>query len=358
MKIGVATTTINVPTALQLYHAHDPDVGFFVAGDLKTPEAECADVVNQCGANSFYLSVEKQKALGYKCSELIGWNQIARRNIAILECLRWGADVIVLLDDDNLAVDRNYFQHFRRILTQPLSLAHPAFSGLEATSESGWFDVGSLLYSDHDNSACPHRGFPHALSSCSTSTPAFSPITDAKVGVAAGICMGDPDISAVQRIARGPIVNHTSKLLDAGIVVDPRKTRTVYNSQNTAFIRELAPCFLMVPQFGRHDDIFASIIAQQVMAARNLHVHFGEPFIWQQRNAHNLIKDLEAEIWGMKHILNFSEAVANAPMRRVDVSITNRVRDIYDHLHHTWPDCPRYVGQLADAWLEDIESVL
>lgn len=355
MKVAVATTTINVLHALKLYHAYNPDVAFFVAGDLKTPEAECADLINQCGANAFYLSVETQKKLGYKCSELISWNTISRRNISILESLKWGADIIVLLDDDNIGIDRNYFAHFRRILMQPLSLAHPAFDGLEATSKSGWFDVGSLLYSDYDNSACPHRGFPHELSSCSTSTPIFSPLTNARVGVAAGICMGDPDISAVQRIVRHPTVNHASKLLDAGIVVDPSKTRTVFNSQNTAFIRELAPAFLMVPQFQRYDDIFASIIAQQVMAARKLHVHFGEPFIWQQRNAHNLVKDLEAEIWGMKHILDFSEAVSVVPKRD---SVTDHVRNIYDYLHGAWLDCPPRVGQLADAWLEDVSKVL
>ncbi len=350
MRIAVATTTINVPSVLKLYAEYGQartvfeDVGFFVAGDLKTSEAECADLVNQCGANAHYLSVEKQKSLGYKCSELISWNTISRRNIALLEALKWGADIIVLLDDDNLPIDNLYFNHFREILST-------SFNGLRTTALQGWFDVGQLLYDDFDNSSCPHRGFPHTKHS----PPIFSPITNAKVGVAAGICLGDPDISAVQRIARGPISHHASKLLDAGIVVDPWKTRTVFNSQNTAFIRELAPCFLMLPQFQRYDDIFASIVAQQVMAARKLHVHFGPPFAYQQRNEHDLVKDLEAELWGMKHILSFSEQVASALNGS---SISGHVRNIYDRLHSNWDGCPKYVGQLADAWLEDIAGVM
>ena len=85
MKVAIATTTINVPKLLELLHAHDPDVGIFVAGDLKTPEPQCADFVNKLGANAWYLSVETQKSLGYACSELIGWNCIQRRNIAKAE---------------------------------------------------------------------------------------------------------------------------------------------------------------------------------------------------------------------------------------------------------------------------------
>ena len=49
MKVALITTTINIPRGLSLYRAHDPDVMFFVAGDLKTPEPQCADFVNTLG---------------------------------------------------------------------------------------------------------------------------------------------------------------------------------------------------------------------------------------------------------------------------------------------------------------------
>ena len=96
--------------------------------------------------------------------------------------------------------------------------------------------------------------------------------------------LGDPDTSAVDRISRHPTVHQVSELLRAGIVTDPRECYAPLNSQNIAFVRELAPCFLMVPVFGRYDDIYASLLAQRVMREHNFHVHFGQPFVWQQRN--------------------------------------------------------------------------
>ena len=102
MKTALITTTINVPRVLSLYRAHDPDVMFFVAGDLKTPletDIFCGEI-DKC----VYLSPELQKMHNYKSSELIGWNNDSRRNVALLEAMRWGAELIVSVDDDMLCV--------------------------------------------------------------------------------------------------------------------------------------------------------------------------------------------------------------------------------------------------------------
>ena len=320
MKTALITTTINIPVVLQLYRKLDPSVFFFVAADRKTPlEAYqlCADI-----PDCEIYSPDRQTELGYECSSLLGWNTIARRNIALLEALKWGADVIVTIDDDNIPANPLYFSSFNFWIL---------FNGLEATSASGWFDVGTLL-----DPISPHRGFPHT----EASPPIFRPVVDAKIGVAAGICLGDPDISAVTRIANAPTVHRVSELLRAGIVTDPRVTRTVFNSQNTAFIRELAPCFLMVPQFGRYDDIFASLVAQRVMANLGLYVHFGQPFVWQQRNQHDLLKDLAAEQWGAENILDIAEALSTTKFPiKIKVGVPN-------------------LQELFYAWDADIEKVM
>lgn len=334
-KIALATTTINVPTVLELYRAHDPDVAIIVAGDERTPHKETADLVDGLG-NAIYLSPAAQRDLGYKCSDLIGWNTIARRNIATLEALKWGADIIVFIDDDNIPLNPSYFCDFQHVLTTP-------FSGLQASSASGWFDVGTLLQPE-----APHRGFPYEKAS----PPIIKHTTNAKVGVAAGICLGDPDISAITRIARHPIVHQTSKLLDAGIVVDPSNW-TVFNSQNTAFIRELAPCFLMGPQFQRYDDIFASLIAQQYMRAHGLHVHFGCPMVFQQRNKHNLFNDLRAELHGETSIFDFVKQLAVS----AGGSATDAVARMYEQLNERAFLFPE-IYWFVDAWLEDVSKVL
>ena len=343
MKVACVTTTINVPKVLQLYRAYATagigtpygyDVEFFVAGDLKTGPG-CADFCNSLD-NVFYLSSDTQKALGYRCSEMLGWNTLARRNIATLEALKFGADIIVLVDDDNVPMNEFYFNSHVKALTAP-------HSGIKVTGQNGWFDVGQFL-----DPIAPHRGYPHTK----YGAVACDPIVGAKVGVNAGICMGDPDISAYFRIANHPTVHRASILLDDGVVVDPDTSWTVFNSQNTAFIRELAPAMFMMPGVGRYDDIYASLICQRVMRERDMHVKFGRPYIFQERNHHDLLKDLRAEIDGMENIVAFANQLDLLDLNKM--SVIDAVRCIYS----SDDILPTKSVQSAHAFLEDCEKIL
>lgn len=288
-RVAVATTTINIPHALELMRACDPFVQFFVAGDRKTP-VETAAFVNAI-ENARYIPPSEQNR--WECSELIGWNCIQRRNVAILEALEWGADIIVLWDDDNIPIDINYFDHFVSRFAYP-------FNGPGVIGFDYWFDPGNLL-----KPKAKHRGFPCNVKSLWS----VKPMVNANIGVCAGLCLGDPDIDAVTRIATAPEVHGVSELARSGVVVDP-STWTVYNSQNSAFIRALAPFMFMLPGCGRYDDIYASLICQWTMRRRGLHVHFGPPMIWQSRNPHDLMRDLYGEIEGMGKIKRFAEFLA------------------------------------------------
>lgn len=334
MKIALATTTINVPVALKLYRALDPDVRFFVAGDLKTPP-EAKAFVNSLG-NAVYLTPEMQKA--WRCSELIGWNCIQRRNIAILEALKWGADIIVFWDDDNLPVTPDYFGEFCRALRKT--------DGLAVSGTNGWFDVGQLL-----TPPVPHRGLPieHRNESFTV-----SPITGVRVGVAAGICIGDPDILSIDRISRAPICHGVSELLRAGVVVDPMLSWTVFNSQNTAFIRELAPAMFLPPGIGRYDDIVASLVCQRVMRETGHVTHFGPPMIWQSRNPHNLVRDLKDEMWGMENIGFVAEYLDAKFEEETPLGLT---RAIYSYFSET-TFFPKNAWSAAMAWCDDVREAM
>jgi hypothetical protein len=369
MRTALITTTINIPKVLELYRAHSEDVRFFVAMDKKTPTAafELCNGMENCEALS-------EHGHYWKCSELIGWNTIARRNIAMLEALKWGADIIVTIDDDNIPLNGHYFWSFE-------SAIENGFAGIQASSESGWFDVGQLL-----DPIAPHRGFPHVKAS----TPTYSYCTQRKVGVAAGICLGDPDISATTRIARAPVVHRVSELLRAGIVVDPAGPRavdrvtmeagvvervgvteramlpmvrmtnrgcwTVFNSQNTAIIRELAPAFFMVPQWGRYDDIYGSLLVQRLMRERGYVTHFGQPFVWQQRNRHDLLRDLRAEQFGSERILDFAQWLDGFVFTGKE-KVTDCFRIIFHNLPDWMPDRSK-IEEMLFAWCSDVDSVL
>lgn len=338
MRTALITTTINVPRVLELYRKLGPDVRFFVAGDKKTPR-EAYEFVLSLGENSTVCLPESGHK--WKCSEPIGWNCIQRRNIALLEAVKWGADNIVTIDDDNVAFDGGYFESF----IDALDNSRPWF-GLLASSPTAWFDPGCLLVPQ-----TKHRGFPINVKS----EPSFSHVVDAKIGVAAGLCLGDPDIDAVTRIATAPIIHSVSELGRAGVVVAPG-CKTVFNSQNTAFIRELAPAMFMMPGVGRYDDIYASLITQRVMRERGLHVHFGQPFVWQQRNQHNLVNDLRMEIDGMENVEKFA-AWLDAHEFTSHASVTQQVREIFE-CNGCISLLPTKSVRAAHAFLDDMEDIL
>ncbi len=197
--------------------------------------------------------------------------------------------------------------------------------------------------------AC-QRGYPQHLPPFPTT---LHPVVDAQIGVAQGMILGDPDTSAIDRISKRPETHQLSELLRAGVITDPRdRTYAPLNSQNTAFLRELAPCFLMVPSYGRYDDIYASLVAQRVMRERGLCVHYGQPFVWQERNPHNLLKDLAQEQWGAEHIIEFAAWLDSF----------NGVADAIPFLRLMATNLPSFIPpatqELWLAWLDDCEKVL
>ena len=118
-----------MPTVLSLYRACDPDVMFFIAGDRKTDDLAVTNFLIDI-PNHAYYGIDTQHKLGYKCSRLLGENTITRRNIMLLEALKWGADVIVTVDDDNIPLDKTYFSNFETV-----SWASQAIKKINITQE-------------------------------------------------------------------------------------------------------------------------------------------------------------------------------------------------------------------------------
>jgi hypothetical protein len=334
MRVALCTTTINVPHVLKLYRACDADVKFFIATDDKTP----LDAPVWGELSNF----DATRGEDWKCSPLIGFSSIQRRNIAFLEALRWGADAIVSIDDDNAPTSTNYFEQITAPLLQP-------FNGIMSNninSDQSWFDVGSLLYPH-----AKHRGLPVGYA---PERNQFTHVVDQRVGVAAGVCLGDPDIDAVTRISRAPEVHQVSQLLENGVVNNPH-TWTVFNSQNTAIRRELVPAWGMLPFVGRMDDIYASLIAQRVMRERGMAVHFGRPYVWQQRNEHNLVKDLRGEIDGYENVAKLADVLDHIVL--LGKSVIDDCRTIWSTLNHVDYIPGRTVSAMM-AYIDDCERAM
>ena len=339
MRIALITTTIYVPTVLEHYRRLDSGVAMFVAGDRQTPHVAARSFIESLGNATYYSDADQEK-LGYKSSAVIGWNKIMRRNIALLEALRWGADIIVSVDDDNIPLESNYFEGFRNILSTP-------YYGVMASSERGWINVGEFLVPQ-----VYHRGFPYEFRNEDLKV-SLRPVSEIRVGVAAGLWLGDPDVDAMERITLRPTVYQVSKVLQLGLIVD-QTCLSPFNSQNTAYIAELAPLMMVLVGVGRYDDIWASYIAQRVMAETDYRVHFGTPLVWQQRNPQSLWKNLKDELFGMEFSARFC-----ADLRSTNLGVGGvlcKLRRLYEHMRR-WDYLPSEVYELGKAWAADIEKV-
>jgi hypothetical protein len=341
MKIALATTTIHVPHTLKLMRKCDPNARFFVAGDTRTPP----EVASFEDPHYHYSGFECPIPNSWKCSGTIGWNTLARRNIAFLEALKWGADIIYSWDNDNTPTNTGLFTDVEYALAW-----NQMFNGIKVSRgnliERAWFDPGALLIP-----RTRHRGYPHNSIWQGMRTES---VTDAKVGVNAGLIIGNPDVDATTRMEMKPDIAQVHVLGQYGVVVDPGMW-TVFNTQNTSVVRELVPAWFLMPGTGRHDDIYASLIVQRVGRERGYHVKFGAPLCYQERNPHDSLVDLRAEIDGMENVSKLAELLDSIVLP--GKSVIDDTRTIYQTFEHA-DFIPDHAIYAAYKWLEDCEGVI
>lgn len=346
--IALITTTITVPTVLAEYRRIGPDVEIIVAGDVTGPQAEIANFCHSINAR--YISYEEQGRLGYAVHDIIGPRSIQRRNIAILEAIRSGANIIYTMDTDNSLIDEQHFTNIHAHLSQPQTRT-------VYTSSTGWLDVGAFASPETYTA----RGFP--VTRWHESASYLTRRAQVHIGVFSSLILSDPDISAVERILLKPDVTDYDIGVNHVITIDPKATWAPINTQATAVVREVSPLLFVLPGVGRFDDILALYIAQRVMQATDYHVGFGAPFVRQDRHEHDLLKDLEHELFGMRYTERFCDLLHAAPTSP-DASIIDNLDAVCRHIeHHAWTDTDDYflpdqTARFMNAWVEDVGRLL
>ncbi len=293
MKKAIVTTTINAPTKA-IYKfveiAKRDDWHIFIVGDQKTPHAAYKQLQldNECVT---YITPEMQEEASPLLSELIGWNCIQRRNFGFIWAFRAGAEVIATVDDDNIPYD-NWGQY--------LSLGHKPLLAVYEADEI--FDP----FMGSNTQGLWHRGFPIQLMESRTRANRLRGSEKDLLRlkntclVQADFWDGEPDVDAVCRIAKGPFECRFDHDRFAGTAPGP------FNSQNTFFHRDAFPHYFLFPHIGRMDDIWASYVLQALFPDS---VVYGPASVYQERNPHDLSKDLAAEMIGYKETLNFCRAI-------------------------------------------------
>lgn len=272
MKQVIVTTTINPPTkAVRLFDAL-PDWDLVVIGDLKTPK----DYHLERGV---YMSPEQQEKYDRTLSDAIGWNCIQRRNFGLLLAHEMKADLVAVIDDDNIPLDS---------WGRDLLVGREARVNFYQTDAAAFDPVGATNYPH-----LWHRGFPIQLlrqRDYSRKEPAIV-VAD----IQADFWNGDPDVDAVCRMEHGPECD-----FDPACFPMASSKPAPFNSQNTFLSAKVLRHYFLFPHIGRMDDIWASYYVQ----ALGFKAVFNQASVYQERNVHNLTNDMRQEYLGYEHNLN------------------------------------------------------
>jgi len=269
---AIVTTTINEPTEALIKFSKKKNWKLYVVADLKTPAKTFKKI--KCNFLDINYQNEKYKDL----SDLIGWNCIQRRNIGFVEAYLDNAEIIASVDDDNIPFDdwgenllinkkikvdcyENKFNFF-----DPLSITNVNFM---------W-----------------HRGYPIQLVEHRKENKYCGKI-QIKPLIQADMWDGDPDVDAICRL----MFNRKNEKIKANFPYTT-KSKTIFNSQNTFFHRSILKNYFVIPKCDRMDDIWGSLFLQEKLKKKPPYIVFNKSSVFQKRNYHNIVNDLEREISG------------------------------------------------------------
>src|SRR5262249_15418694 len=304
-RMTIVMTTINVPTLLEGYadnferHHHLDHVDCIIIGDRKTPHDEVRKLSNRLTDRGFdvtYVDLEEQEKYMDRfphMKPLIPYNSDNRRNIGYLMAVENGADILVAVDDDNWAMDEDWYAGHAHV---GLNRRYKTIS-----CSNGWYNPCDLM-ENKPRQRVFARGYPYNKRHVpNEQTHTFS---EGRVVLNGGLWLNDPDVDSLTRLTT-PVVAETVK--EDRIMLAPG-TWSPINTQNTAFHRDVLPAFYFVPvgdpvgglPVERYGDIWAGFFAKKVIDQVDDRITFGRPACDHRRNVHRILHDLELEFWSVQ----------------------------------------------------------
>ncbi len=335
MNATCVITSIFPPTASVASFAASPRFdAVVVVGDRKSPPEYSLEGVR-------FLSVANQEALPWSLLGTLPFNHYCRKMVGYLEAAAAGAEILFDTDDDNGLLDG----------------CDGAIWSLDCRHElrpGGDEPCHLNVYRYFSEQPIWPRGLPlDRITASHAEPPLLSEApADARIGVWQGLANGDPDVDAIYRLTS----NQPCTFLDRPAVSLPPGVVCPFNSQNTAFRRELLP-LMYLPAYVtfRYTDILRGLVAQPVLWAAGLRLAFTPATVFQDRNAHDYLRDLESEVpmyLTGRRALEIATATAS-PER----GIPENLLAIYEALRQEGIVEEREL-QLLRLWLADCERAL
>ncbi len=304
-------------------------IDFVVVGDSITPRDFALDGCD-------YYSVERQLDTGFQYASAAPLRHYARKNIGYLISIAGGSEIIVESDDDNYPL-ASFWSERRR--TQPAYVFENA----------GWLNI----YAYFSKANIWPRGLP--LDSVRLAVPPLSdaPFQDADCPIQQGLCNGDPDVDAIYRLVSPLPIDFQ----DGKSIALANNAWCPFNSQNTTWWPEAFPLLYLPGTCSiRMTDIWRGFVAQRIAWANGWNLLFHSPTVYQERNAHNLMRDFKDEICGYMNNRTIAERFEALPLPPGIENIPNNLRQCYEVLAALSLVEPLELS-LLDAWLSDLAEI-
>ena len=282
-----------------------------------------------------FWSLERQRSMPFMLAKNLPVRHYARKNLGYLQAIGNGAGVIIESDDDNFP--RPSFWQDRSLETET--------APFEAT---GWVN----MYRYFTRSFIWPRGFP--LERIHDALPEASTLQRRNCPIQQGLADGDPDVDAIFRLTR-------ELPLDFEVKSEPyslgKGSWCPFNSQNTTWFREAFPLLYLPSHCSfRMTDIWRSYIAVRICWENDWDVSFHEPTVWQERNEHDLIKDLTDETIGYRNNLEICRRLEALDLKTGQDGILDNMRMCYEEFIRM-----ELIGReempLFEAWCQDLRTL-
>lgn len=304
-------------------------VDFVVVGDSPSPPDF---VLNGCD----YYSVDRQLETGFQYASAAPLRHYARKNIGYLVSMANGSDIIVESDDDNYPLPGFWSER------QRIQQAH-------ILAKAGWLNIYAYFSDAH---IWP-RGLP--LDAVRQAPPPLTdvPLQDADCPIQQGLCNGDPDVDAIYRLVNPLPIDFQER----NSVALANNSWCPFNSQNTTWWRDAFPLLYLPGTCSiRMTDIWRGFVAQRIAWANGWNLLFHSPTVYQERNAHNLMRDFKDEIAGYLNNRNIAEFFEELSLEPAAENIPDNLRLCYMELVKLGLVEAREL-RLLEAWLSDLAEV-
>ncbi len=331
-------TTIQPPTLSVIRLARELQLiggKLIVAGDKKGPASYGAPGAEPNWPVEF-LSLDAQLALPHELGRLLPTGHYARKNLGYLVAIAQGASCIYETDDDN-APNENW------------TLRSESVSGARVVGKASDRWVNVYRYFSAEN-VWP-RGLP--LDEIRGPLPDTVVTAEAKnAPVQQGLVNGSADVDAIWRLVMDReffFEKNDSVYLEAG-------NWCPFNTQSTWWW-PLAFPLLYVPSYCsfRMCDIWKSFVAQRCLWELGLGVVFHASEVYQDRNAHDLMRDFRDEIPGYEKNRGICQLLSEIKLRGGSGAVMGNLVRCYEALVAK-EIFPAKEMQLVTAWVEALEA--